>query len=86
MMGKSKEQAAAAFDAKPARITKIRRIVELMRRPQGATSIQMMEATGWQAHSVRGAVAGQVRKTLSLPVVTEKTEAGTVYRIVEAAG
>lgn len=57
-----------------------------MGRTEGATSIQMMEATGWQAHSVRGAVAGQIRKTLGLPVVTEKTDAGTVYRIVEAAG
>ena len=43
-----------------------------------------MEATGWQAHSVRGAIAGQIRKKLKLLVTTEKTEAGTVYRIVEA--
>ena len=49
-MSKSKEKTAAAVDPKPARITKISRVVELMRRPQGATAVQMMEATGWQAH------------------------------------
>ena len=43
-----------------------------------------MEATGWQAHSVRGAIAGQIRKKLGLAVATEKVEGLTVYRITVA--
>ncbi|WP_426051425.1 DUF3489 domain-containing protein [Brevundimonas sp. SL161] len=70
--------------AKIPRVSKTDQVVALMRRSEGATSAQLMEATGWQAHSVRGAIAGQIRKKLKLAVTTEKTDAGTVYRIVEA--
>ena len=59
-------------------------MVALLRRPEGATAAQIMEATGWQAHSVRGAIAGQIRKKLSLTVATEKVEGLTVYRITAA--
>jgi hypothetical protein len=46
----------------------------------------MMAATGWQAHSVRGAIAGAIKKKLKLDVASEKAEGGRVYRIVEGAG
>ena len=43
----------------------------------------MMAATGWQAHSVRGAISGAIKKTLGFNVVSEKTEAGRTYHIVQ---
>ena len=79
-MSQSKTEATA----KTLRVSKIDQVVTLMRRTEGVTSAQLMEVTGWQAHSVRGAIAGHIRKKLKLAVTTEKTEAGTVYRIVEA--
>jgi hypothetical protein len=45
----------------------------------------MMQATGWQAHSVRGALSGALKKKLALAVISTKTEAGRVYRIVDEA-
>jgi hypothetical protein len=61
---------------------KIGLLVSLLRQTEGATIDAMMSATGWQAHSVRGAVSGSVKKSLGLNVRSEKTEAGRVYRIV----
>lgn len=69
---------------KPERISKISQVIALLRRPEGATAAQIMAATGWQAHSVRGAIAGQIRKKLGLAVATEKVEGLTVYRITAA--
>lgn len=57
-------------------------IVQLMRREEGARLDEMMALTGWQAHSVRGAIAGAVKKKLGLAVSSEKSDAGRVYRIV----
>lgn len=56
-------------------------VVALMRRPEGATLYQMSEATGWQAHSVRGAVAGSLKRKHKLTIVGEPGEGGRVYRI-----
>jgi hypothetical protein len=66
--------------------SKIVQLIELMRRPQGGTIETMMSATGWQAHSVRGAIAGTIKKKQGLEVSSEKTASGRVYRIVEEAG
>ncbi len=50
----------------------------------GATIEEIVEATGWQAHSVRGAISGALKKKLGLAVTSEKVQArGRVYRIVE---
>ncbi len=64
---------------------KLGALVELLRRPEGARVDEMMQATGWQAHSVRGAMSGSLKKALSLTVTSEKTETGRVYRIVDEA-
>ena len=63
---------------------KLGQLVELLRAPGGATIEAMSAATGWQAHSVRGALAGSLKKKLGLAVVSEKTDAGRVYRIIQA--
>ncbi|WP_211226460.1 DUF3489 domain-containing protein [Brevundimonas aveniformis] len=60
---------------------KLGAVVELMRRAEGATVQQMSEATGWQAHSVRGAMSGALKRKHGLTITSEKGEAGRVYRI-----
>ncbi len=65
---------------------KIGAIVELLSRPEGCTIAEMQTATGWQPHSVRGAIAGHVKKKLGLAVQSEKAEGGRVYRIRAEAG
>ncbi len=61
-------------------------LIGLLRSPQGADLAQMMAATGWQAHSVRGAISAVLRKKLGLKVVCEADAAGMRrYHIVETA-
>ena len=61
---------------------KIGLLVTMLRQKEGATIDAMMSATGWQAHSIRGAMSGSVKKALGLNVLSAKTDAGRVYRIV----
>ncbi|MFN3702054.1 DUF3489 domain-containing protein [Thermomonas sp.] len=62
--------------------TKLAALVVALRHPQGAISLQLMLATGWQPHSVRGAISGLLRKRLGLNVVLTRNAAGErVYRI-----
>ena len=71
-------------DAKtPARgSTKQAIMIEMLKRPKGATIEQMTTRTGWQAHSVRGAISGTLKKKLGLVVTSEKPEEGPRrYRI-----
>lgn len=71
--------ASRKTDAAPA--SKIGTIVALLRKPKGASIADMMSATGWQAHSVRGAISASVRKKLGLSVVSEKSGAVRLFRI-----
>ncbi len=64
--------------AKPAtgKQTKQQTCLDLLSRREGATIEELQEATGWQKHSVRGFLAGAVRKKLGLTLVSEKPDAG----------
>jgi hypothetical protein len=64
--------------------TKQAKMIDLMRRPEGATVEQIAKATGWQHHTIRGAISGALKKKLGLKVEATKEESGTVYRIVDA--
>src|SRR5205823_14886543 len=61
--------------------TKHARILAMLRTPAGATIAAIMTVTEWQQHSVRGFLAGVVRKKLGLNLVSESTDKGRVYRI-----
>lgn len=62
-------------------------VVDLLRRPEGATVAQISAATDWQPHSVRGAMAGALKKKHGLTITSEPAEGGRIYRLaaVEAA-
>jgi hypothetical protein len=53
--------------------------------PDGATIAAMMKATGWQPHSVRGFLAGVVRKRLKLKLAWKEIDGNRVYQITSAA-
>jgi hypothetical protein len=57
------------------------KIIDLLRRAQGASIEEMMKATGWQAHSVRGVMSGALKKRLGLTIASTKEKRGRVYRI-----
>lgn len=59
-------------------------VIALLRRPEGASLDALVKATGWQKHSVRGFLAGTVRKKLKLPLVSEKVDHIRTYRIGKA--
>src|SRR5258706_7827668 len=61
--------------------TKHARIIAMLRSPAGATIAAIMTATDWQQHSVRGFLAGVVRKKLGLNLISEQTDKSRVYRI-----
>jgi hypothetical protein len=104
--GKGKAKPAKAKAAKPAKPTKVvaekpapragtkqAQMIELLKRPEGATVEQIAAATGWQHHTIRGAIAGALKKKLGLNVEATRTRevgpnksgakgSSTVYRIV----
>jgi hypothetical protein len=62
--------------------TKQALMIAMLRRPEGATVEQIAEATGWRNHTVRGAMAGALKKKLGLAITSEKTEgAARIYHI-----
>ena len=62
--------------------TKQARLIEMLRAPERATIAEIVAATRWQAHTVRGDIAGAIKKKLGLDVTSEKDKKrGRVYRI-----
>src|SRR5712672_3415790 len=79
---KSRKRPAPASSKQAARPpTKHARIIAMLRMTTGATIAMIMIATDWQQHSVRGFLAGVVRKKLGLNLVSEQTDKGRVYHI-----
>ncbi|MDQ2950606.1 MAG: DUF3489 domain-containing protein [Acidobacteriota bacterium] len=52
--------------------SKTAEVLGMLRHPRGATLQQLMQATGWQAHSVRGFISGTLGKKMRLPVISTK--------------
>jgi predicted ArsR family transcriptional regulator len=85
-------KAAPAEKPTPRAGTKQALMIELLKRPEGATVEQIAEATGWQHHTIRGAISGALKKKLGLTVEATRTRevgpnrtgakgSSTVYRI-----
>lgn len=73
--GKSKARGTRA-DSKQAKL------IAMLKTPKGATIDEIVKALDWQPHTVRGAIAGALKKKLGLNVTSEKVEGrGRVYRI-----
>lgn len=79
-------EAAAPSAAAERTPNKLQALIALLRRPEGARLEEMISATGWQAHSVRGAMSGALKKQRRLTITSEKTDTGRVYRIEDGAG
>jgi hypothetical protein len=56
--------------------SKTQKVIDLLKAPGGATLNQLMKATSWQAHSVRGFLSGTLGKRMGLTVTSVKTEDG----------
>ena len=86
------EKTAADEKPTPRAGTKQAQMIELLKRPEGATVEQIAQATGWQHHTIRGAISGALKKKLGLTVEATRTRevgpnktgakgSATVYRI-----
>ena len=56
--------------------SKAAKVLDLLKRPGGVTAKELMKATGWQPHSIRGFLSGTVGKKLGLAVTSTKAEDG----------
>lgn len=66
----------------PRAVTKQAMLIEMLQRAEGATIASIVAATGWQAHTARGAMSGALGKKLGLVVTSAKEDSrGRVYRI-----
>jgi hypothetical protein len=66
--------------------TKKQIAIALLERPKGASLAEMQRAMGWQQHSVRGFLAGTVKKMADVTLISEKAEGGSRrYRVVSVA-
>ena len=82
---KSSKKPLSAKLPYPEDASKQDRMIALLKRDDGATIDELIGATNWQKHSVRGFLSATVRKKLSLPLMTElRTTGERVYRIADA--
>jgi Protein of unknown function (DUF3489) len=65
--------------------SKIQQVIDALRLPKGATIAELSKLTGWQHHSVRGAISGTLKKRMGLAIERSADEdRGSIYRIVTA--
>ena len=78
-------QPAAQDDEKPAPVVLRQRLwpmIEMLRRAEGATLAEIVEATHWATHTTRGFLAGAIKKKLGLIIESTKDDArGRIYRL-----
>jgi hypothetical protein len=81
---KATPKTAAATERPPRTDSKQAKLITMLQRPEGTTIAEVVKALDWQPHTVRGAIAGALKKKLGLKIESEKDgERGRVYRIVE---
>lgn len=79
---RSKRVTGATVERRPRKNSKQQICLSLLSRPKGATIEELQKATGWKQHSVRGFLAGTVKKKLGLTLLSEKLDAGSRrYRV-----
>jgi hypothetical protein len=79
-----KKSAKAKESSGPREGSKTEKVLELLKRPDGATLAELMKTTGWQAHSVRGFISGTLGKKMGLTVASTRGEKGVRnYSIAE---
>jgi hypothetical protein len=78
---KASDGGGAAKQNKSDADTKQSRVLAMLRSPAGATIAAIIQATGWQPHSVRGFLAGVVRKRLKLKLTSKKVDGKRAYQI-----
>jgi hypothetical protein len=71
---KKKGPRSARNDAREG--SKTATILEMLKRPEGATAKELLKATGWQPHSLRGFISGTLGKKMGLTVISAKGENG----------
>lgn len=70
---------------RPPRITRAETLIGLMRRGGGASAAELAAAVGWQIHSVRGFIAGTVKKRAGLTVTTDRVDGVIRYLVTDAS-
>ena len=80
----AKPKAATKTASTPRAESKQSHLVAMLKQPDGATIAEIAKALNWQPHTVRGAIAGTLKKKLGLTTVSDKVDnRGRVYRIAE---
>ncbi len=67
--------------SRPDRSSKQSRVLAMLQSPTGATIAAIVKATGWQQHSVRGFLAGVVRRRLNLKLISKKVDDQRIYQV-----